>query len=126
MVSLLAILLTGVIPRASERVRRLSIERQHFVHIAHRIRPFTRRLDRFVKSRLTILVPGLTVRGLALVCIVLGLLVIPLDLVPFAVVAPGSAVALIGIGLSGHDGLWVIAGIIPAVAGFWLVYAVLT
>lgn len=146
MVSLLAILPTGVIPGLPsvcgvsivliaaqlaygrrfpwlpQRMRRLSIERQHFVDIAHRIKPLTRRMDRFVKPRLTILVRGIAVRGLALVCILLGVLMIPLDLVPFAVIAPGSAVALIGIGLSGHDGLWVVAGIVPAAVGFWLVY----
>lgn len=148
-VSLLAILPTGVIPgvpsicglsivliasqlawgRRSpwlpQRMRRLFIERQHFVDTARRIRPITRQLDRFVKPRLTILVHGVAARGLALVCIVLGLLMIPLELLPFAVIAPGTAVALIGLGLSGHDGLWVIVGIVPALAGFWLVYAVL-
>lgn len=145
-VSLLAILPTGVIPGlpsicglsivliASQlawgrrfpwlprRMRRLSIERQRFVETAHRIKPVTRRLDRFVKPRLTILISGAAARGLAVVCIMLGLLMIPLELLPFAVIAPGSAVALIGLGLSGHDGLWVIVGILPAIAGFWLVY----
>lgn len=149
-VSLLAVLPTGIIPGLPstcgisialiaaqlvcgrsfpwlpERLRRLSIKRQRFVGIAHRIKPVTRRLDRFVKPRLTILTHGLAVRGLALACIVLGLLMVPLELLPFAVIAPGSAVALIGLGLSGHDGVWVIAGIIPAAAGIWLVYTLVT
>lgn len=148
-VSMLAVLPTGVIPGLPSicgltialiaaqlawgwdspwlpyRMRKLSIERRRFTENAERVRPVTRRLDRFVKPRLTILVHGIAVRGLAVICIILGLLMIPLELIPFAVIAPGSAIALIGLGLSGHDGLWVIAGFVPAVAGFWLVYTVL-
>lgn len=149
-ISLLAILPTGVIPGvpsvcglsialiASQlacgrrspwlprRMRRLSIDRQRFVATAHRIKPTTRRLDRFVKPRLTFLVSGFAPRTLALVCIMLGLLMIPLELLPFAVIAPGSATALIGLGLSGRDGFWIIAGSIPAFVGLWLVYTLLT
>lgn len=148
-VSLLAILPTGVIPGLPsvcglsivliasqlalgrpfpwlpQRMRRLAIGRQHFVETAHRIKPITRRLDRFVKPRLTVLIHGVAVRALAIICIMLGLLMIPLELLPFAVIAPGSAVLLIGLGLSGHDGLWVIAGIVPAIVGFGLVYTLL-
>lgn len=148
-VALLAILPTGIIPGlpsvcglsialiASQlaigkrspwlprRLRRLSIERDRFTQVAARVRPFTRRLDRFVRPRLTVLTEGVATRVIALTCIVLGLTMIPLELIPFGAAAPGGAIALMALGLSGRDGLWVLLGIVPAAAGAWLVYTLI-
>lgn len=103
------------------RLKNMSIERQHYSRVADRITPWTRRLDRLVQPRLSWLTSGAATRAIGLICVGLGLCMIPLEVLPFAAAAPATAIAMMSLGLTGRDGAWVVAGLIPACVGLWLV-----
>ncbi len=109
-------------PWLPRRIRAVSIQRERFTAVLERLKPWTRRLDRFVKPRLEFLTYGLAPRFIGLACVALGLGMIPLELLPFAAAAPALAIAMIGLGLSGKDGVWVLLGAVPAAAALWFIY----
>ncbi len=87
-------------------------------------RPLLRWLDRFIMERFTIVLAPPFPRLIAWVCVVLGLLMVLYAAVPGGVVIPGVAVALLGLGLTTHDGIVVAVGALAAgaaIAGtLWL------
>ena len=112
-------------PWVPRRLRELSIERQHYAQVADNVMPWTRRIDRLVRPRLHRLADGVAARVIGLACIGLGLCMIPLEIIPFAAAAPASAIVLMGMGLTGRDGAWVLAGLVPAALGIWLAVGLL-
>lgn len=112
-------------PWLPSRLRRASISRARYAKVAHRITPWTRRLDRLVKPRLEVLVDGWAARVIGLFFILLAVCMPPLEILPFAAAAPAGAIALISLGLAGRDGLWVLFGLLPAAFGGWLIYDLL-
>ncbi|GAB3675288.1 exopolysaccharide biosynthesis protein [Salinisphaera aquimarina] len=109
-------------PWLPARMRRLAIERQHYARVADRITPWTRRLDRLVRPRLHWFTHGLATRVIGLACVALGLCMIPLEVLPFAAAAPATGIAMMGLGLTGKDGFWVLAGLAPAGLGLWFLF----
>jgi hypothetical protein len=109
-------------PWLPAKLRRLSIERSRYKQVSRRLTPWTRRLDRLVRPRLYALVEGVSTRLIGVACVVLGLCMIPLEIIPFAAAAPAFAIALMGLGLTGRDGFWVLAGIVPAGLAAWFVF----
>ena len=108
-------------PWLPKRLRQLSIERHRYRQVSRRLTPWTRRIDRLVRPRLTVLVQGAGTRLIGLACVVLGLCMVPLEIIPFAAAAPAFAIAFMGLGLTGRDGFWVLAGLVPAgLAGYFL------
>lgn len=112
-------------PWLPRRLRAMSIQRQRYARVAERIKPWTQRLDRLVRPRLTGLVGGTATRVIGLLFVLLAACMPPLEILPFAAAAPAGAIALISLGLAGRDGLWVLLGLIPAGVGAWLVYSLL-
>lgn len=108
-------------PWLPRRLRQLSIERDRYARVADRIMPWTRRVDRLVRPRLHRLTHGVAARLIGVAGIVLGLCMVPLEIVPFAAAAPALGIALMGMGLTGKDGYWVLAGLLPAALGLWFV-----
>lgn len=77
-----------------------------------------RRIDNYLKPRLTTLTTGVIVNrfnGLALVLSGV-LLMMPLGLIPFSNTLPGVAILLLSIGISQRDGLLVVLGYLMIVA----------
>lgn len=83
-----------------------------------KLRPFTSKCDRFIKPRFPMLTTGLMNRLVAGICIVLALSLPPLELIPFASSAPAFAIALLAMGLSAKDGLFVLLGMLAALSAF--------
>lgn len=84
------------------------------------IRPWARRVDRFVKPRLAFLAAppfanlfGVASAGAALTCF-------PLGLIPFGPTAPTFAIALIGLGVTAKDGAVLLLSAAPLAIGVWL------
>ena len=102
-------------PWLPRRLRRLSIKRETFGRVAQRVTPWTRRVDQLVRPRLVWLTEGVAVRVVGLICVGLALCMPPLELLPFAAALPAGGIVLLGLGLTGKDGLWVLLGLIPAV-----------
>lgn len=111
-------------PWLPRRLRQIRINRNVFEAAYNRAVPVTRRIDRMVYPRLTPLTRGPAPRLIAALCLALGLLFIPLDLVPFAAAIPASAIAMLALGLSVRDGLLILLGLVMAISGvtglyFW-------
>lgn len=86
------------------------------------MRRWARRLDAVLQPRLVFLCepPFANVAGLA--CALAALATFPLGLIPIAPLAPGVAVAIIGLGLVARDGLLLLAGGVVLGGALWLAY----
>lgn len=102
--------------------RGISHERWH--RVTQRVRPWTRRIDRFLAPRLSWLTGEVSQRLLALLMVVLGLGMMPLELLPFAAAIPALAIVILALGLTAGDGLMMLIGLAITVAGgvgLWLI-----
>lgn len=97
-------------------LRRRYIRRDSFERAYRYAAPVTRRVDRLVYPRVALLTRRPAPRLLALLCMMLALVMMPLEIVPFAAALPASAITLIGLGLSASDGLLVVFGLVMGAA----------
>lgn len=80
------------------------------------------RIDRLIQSRLH-WAAGRTAQWLAAICLIfLSLTMIPLELVPFGVTAPGIAILCFGAGLTARDGVLMLLGFVVTVPSLWLTF----
>lgn len=77
-----------------------------------RVKPWLARIDGMVTERLTWATGEIATYIAALAVSVLALLMVPLELVPFAVGVPGAATVLFGLALVARDGALMLAGFI--------------
>ena len=88
-----------------------------------KMRGTARAIDRFFTTRLIFLTGETGTWVTALVCVGLGLLMLPSALLPFAVMAPAGAVLFLALGMTATDGLMVLIGFIlsagSAVGAIW-------
>lgn len=99
-----------------ERAENFEIDRGKLKSTIQHALPWAKRIDSFLKPRLTFLVEGAGLYGIAVVSAALALTMFPLALLPFAVAVPGSAVILFALGLTARDGFLVAAGHTLAIA----------
>lgn len=105
---------------------RRSVKRERLDKSLKKARPVARFVDRFLKPRLTSLTTGAFAYVIAACCVALALIMPPLEIVPFAVMAPAAAIAAFGLALTSHDGaLAVLAFFFSGVAFYFLVTGVL-
>jgi hypothetical protein len=76
-------------------------------------------LDAIVRPRLERLTDPPFDRLAALVCVLIALMIPPLELVPFGVAAPALALALMGLALTARDGLVLLLALGVASGGLW-------
>lgn len=93
---------------------------------AESMRKWARRIDLALQPRLVFLSapPFANLAGLA--CALAALVTFPLGLIPVAPLAPGFAIAFIGLGLFARDGLLLLAGGVVMGGALWLAYASFT
>ncbi|MAA74422.1 MAG: exopolysaccharide biosynthesis protein exod [Salinisphaeraceae bacterium] len=108
-------------PWVPGRLGRLRISRERFDKAQTIARPWARRIDRFLHPRLTGLTTYPAPRFIALASLLLGLTMIPLELLPFAAAVPASAIVLLGLGLSVRDGLLILLAALLAGGGFAMI-----
>lgn len=105
-------------------LRRREIDRGSFERSYRLAKPFTTRVDRFIYPRWRRLTSEPAPRVLAMASALLAVMMVPLELLPFAAAMPASAIAFLGLGLSARDGLVVLVGLAAAVgatlASAWL------
>ncbi len=102
-------------------LRRRRLSRARVDRATAPLRRFARLADRVVRPRLEFLTRGLAARGIALVCLALAVTMPPLEVVPFANSATGTAIAVFGLALVARDGVLVIAAAIVTAAAAALV-----
>ena len=107
------------------RLKRIRFSARAFRIGVGKSRPLLRWLDGFIMERFTIVLRSPFPKLIAWLCVALGVLMVLYAAVPGGVVIPGIAVALLGLGLTTHDGLVVALGGLASVAAIggtaWLV-----
>lgn len=83
-------------------------------------RGWSRFIDGALTARLTFLARPPFVNVVALMCIGAALVTFPLGLIPLAPLAPGLAVVFFGLGMTAHDGLWLLGGAMVLGGAGWL------
>ena len=89
-------------------VNKLSISRKKLKNSLEKSEPFFKKLDKLVRARLPFMFGPVMERVIAIACILMALSMIPLGVVPFAVMVPSFALVLLGLGLSARDGVLLI------------------
>src|SRR5690606_36129916 len=95
-----------------------NLEARKLIPVLERGVKFLRRIDRYIKPRLTALTTGALINrlnGLALMTSGI-LLMLPLSFIPFSNTIPGVAILMLSSGISQRDGLLVILGYLLMVA----------
>ncbi|MCW8106899.1 exopolysaccharide biosynthesis protein [Alteromonas ponticola] len=108
-------------PWLPSQLENIEFERETLKKGVEKVKPYTRKIDKLFKPRLHFFMHTVAKRVLALVCGLTALLMIPLELVPFAAALPASAVAFMGIGLSTKDGVMTLIGLTLALSSLWVV-----
>lgn len=101
-------------------ISRRAIKGERIKPAMRKMRPAVRLVDKALKPRMKRITQQPWSRMVAGVCVLCAATVPPLEIVPFASTAPFAAIALIGLGLTGHDGIFVWLGVIAAVVTFYL------
>lgn len=109
-------------PWVPSKLRDVDFDRERFSQGLDWVRPWTERIDRLFRPRLISLFSPLMIWVIAAVCVVLGLLMIPLELVPMAAAAPALAIILAAIGLSTRDGIFLIISFVFFAVTLWLAF----
>jgi len=118
-------------PWLPRRTLAIEVQRAPLAKALVAIRPWAARIDRIIRPRFAVLADPPWVNVFGLLAMAAALATIPLGLIPFAPLAPGIAIVLLGLGITARDGLLlsygaaaiVGAGLLlwreaPALAGF--------
>lgn len=95
-------------------LRKLHVSLSTFEKGVAAARPWLRRIDGFTHPRLRLILKPPAPVFIAILCVALSLAMFVYSLVPGGVVIPAAALILIAIGLTTHDGIFVVTG---AIAG---------
>lgn len=104
-------------PWLPKRIKNLSFKKDKFEKGRDKVRPYTKKIDKFVKPRLTFITNDVTERLIALICVLLAASMPIVGLVPFAAMVPAFAIGLMGLGLSNYDGAFILGGVVFAIVG---------
>lgn len=123
LVFLTAQLMLALAPWLPQFIAQRSISRTDFAAVVARIAPWLARAENLLKPRLLWITAPIGERFVGLVCLYLAIvLVLP---IPLGNMLPALAISLMALGVLERDGLWVIAGLITAVASTVLIAGVL-
>jgi len=100
-----------------------SINRERFRKALGYIKPVARVIDRVLNARLEWIFQPVFMRLAAVLCILVALMVPPLEVIPFAGVVPWTAIGIFALALIARDGLLALIAlgfaIAAAVVGLW-------
>ncbi|MFI4877189.1 MAG: exopolysaccharide biosynthesis protein, partial [Blastopirellula sp. JB062] len=102
------------------RLLAFSFPRQRLVSAVESTRPWAVWVETWIHSRLSFLTEEPFLQLIALLVMTLAALFIPLAFLPFAVAVPGTAIALIALGITAKDGLIVLGGFTLSLAAIVL------
>lgn len=106
------------LPRAALNI---CVPRQPFFRFLDEARPRMERMEgQWLRPRLEFLSAPPFVNLIALCAIAAALITFPLSLIPFAPLAPGLAVVLLGLGMIARDGVWLLLGLAMTAGALWL------
>lgn len=106
---LAAQLMLGLRPWLPAVIANRSIAHHDFAGLVRRIHPWLVRAEQLLRPRLSALAMPPIEYAVGALCLVLAVvLVLP---VPLGNMLPALAICLVALGILGHDGLWVLAGV---------------
>ena len=95
-------------------IARRSLSRDDIRGLVHRLSPWVERAERLLRPRWSIFALPPMEYLVGLVCLLLAtILVLP---IPLGNIPPALAIALMGLGIVERDGIWVVVGLVVAVA----------
>ena len=103
-----------------------TIERRRLDRAMRFLEPAARLSDRVVHPRLQYLAMGIFARLIGLICLMIAIIMAPLELVPMANTTSGAAIALFGLSLVARDGLLALLALTATGAIFYFGYSALT
>jgi len=102
-------------PWLPSTLRQRSVDAERWDRSYDLVKPWAERIDRLIGPRLTWMTEGVMDRALSGLAIAMAGAMVPLELVPFAVALPASALLLIGLALTACDGvLAIVASVLAA------------
>jgi len=110
-------------PWLPKKLQDIEMDRDKFTAALDKAIPYTEKIDKLFKPRIEALTGPIGKRVVSLICGISALLMIPLEVVPFAAAIPASAVVFMGLGLSTKDGVMSIVGVVLSLVSFWFVYS---
>ena len=116
----LQILLGRRHPWLPQRVKQLNCDADQLRHIAEKVKPYAVRVDRFLVPRCFFMRQPVFRSFIALCCAGCGLVMIPLELIPFMGLIPAFAVFIMAIGMATDDGAVALFGVSLSLFGFVL------
>lgn len=102
-----------------EFLRRRRISRARMQKARGFLMTLARVVDRVVRPRLSVLTRGPFVYLIAAICVLIGLIMPPLEAILFANVVTSAAISAFGLALVAHDGLLASLALILTLASFW-------
>ncbi|WP_017446485.1 exopolysaccharide biosynthesis protein [Gayadomonas joobiniege] len=99
-------------PWIPKKLKQISIEQKKLEKSMQKSKSITRKIDKVFKPRFEFFQNPTTQKLIAMSCAITGLLMIPLELLPFAVAIPASAITCTALGLTTEDGLVLSLGLI--------------
>ena len=116
----LQILLGRRHPWLPQRVMQLNCDADQLRHIVEKVKPYAVRVDRFLVPRCFFMRQPVFRSFIALCCAGCGLVMIPLELIPFMGLIPAFAVFIMAIGMATDDGAVALFGVSLSLFGFVL------
>lgn len=101
-------------------IRRRSVKRETLGKAIRFVRPVARGVDWVLRPRMSWLTEGPFTYVIASACLLIALVIPPLELVPFAATAPAIAITLFGLGLIGRDGAVIMLAFGFSAASFYV------
>lgn len=109
-------------PWLPKKLREFSVPKDKFENGFKRVRPATEKFDQLLSKRLEIFTRETGTRFVAFLSILLALVMIPLEVIPFACAVPGLSIAFFAIGLSAEDGLFTLFALIVGSVAIWMTW----
>ncbi|GAA4356096.1 exopolysaccharide biosynthesis protein [Kangiella marina] len=109
-------------PWLPQKLKSIGFSQDKLAQVIDKSSPYTQKVDRWFKPRVSVLSQGVVKRLVALLCALAGLIMIPLELVPFAVMLPAFAIVLAAVGLSTEDGVVITLASLIMMGSFYLLW----
>ena len=116
----LQILLGRRHPWLPQKVMQLNCDADQLRYIVEKVKPYAVRVDRFLVPRCFFMRQPVFRSFIALCCAGCGLVMIPLELIPFMGLIPAFAVLIMAIGMATDDGAVALFGVSLSLFGFIL------
>ncbi|MDY7025451.1 MAG: exopolysaccharide biosynthesis protein [Pseudomonadota bacterium] len=110
-------------PWIPRKLRELTLSQDALENAINRITPYSKKIDRWFKPRLRFLFHPIVQRIMAASCIGLGLVMIPLELVPMTAALPALSIVLASLGLTTRDGVLLLGSMLFFGATSYLVWS---